>query len=50
MVESMRLDVSAVSVWCWRPGRFLESYWSSVYIGIPKKRVQIPAEETTAAE
>lgn len=37
VVQSTRLDISAVPIWCWSPGGFLRSCLSAVYIGILKK-------------
>lgn len=35
---STRLDGSAVPFLCWRPGRILESHWSSVHVRRPWKQ------------
>lgn len=46
--QSKRLDVSAALVWHWRPGGFLEGFWTSVSVGIPpppKKMVLILAKD-----
>lgn len=32
LVQSVRLDTSAVPVWCWSPGGFLERFWFSAYV------------------
>lgn len=45
VAESMRLDVSTVPVCCWNSRQFSKSCLSSVCIGIPKKKVLIPAKE-----
>jgi hypothetical protein len=45
VVQSMILDISVVPIWCWKPGGFLGSCWSSVYFGIPKKWFLIQAKE-----
>jgi len=37
----MKLNVSAVPIWCKKPGGFLESYWSSVSERNLKKLVGI---------
>lgn len=39
------LDLSAAPIWCSGPGRFLQSIWSSVYIGISKAWVLIQVTE-----
>lgn len=39
MAQSSRLDVSADPIRCQSPGRFPESYWSTVYMGILKELV-----------
>lgn len=36
-VQGTRLDISAVPTGHWRPRKFQEKCWSSIYIGIPKK-------------
>lgn len=41
-VQSTRLDVSAVSVWCWSPTEVLESCQFLIHIGILKK-YRLPA-------
>lgn len=38
-------DGSSQSIWCWRLGKFLECYWSSVYIVSQKMLVQTSVEE-----
>ena len=42
--QSLRLNVSAVLIWCWYPREVLESCWSSVYAGAQKKSVLILAK------
>lgn len=39
-----KLDVSAI-IWCWRPGWFLESYWSLAYAKRLKKVILIPVKK-----
>lgn len=41
-VQSMRVHVSTVPVWCWSPGRLLEGCWISVYAGILKNLHLMP--------
>lgn len=33
----MKLNASALPVWYWNPGGFLENFWFSVYIGVLAK-------------
>lgn len=35
----MRLEISAVSMWLWSPGRLLEHWWTSVSIGVQGRLV-----------
>lgn len=43
--QSTRLDVSAVSIWPWGSGGFLERCWCSVYIGSQMKMILISVRE-----
>lgn len=45
---SMKLGVAAVQTWCQRPWGFMESHWSSVYIGRPAKLALIPEKKSAA--
>lgn len=37
VVHSIRLNVSAVQIWCWTLGGFLDSFWSSVHCWNPEE-------------
>lgn len=37
VVHSIRLNVSAVQIWCWTLGGFLDTFWSSVHYRNPEE-------------
>lgn len=45
----MIVEASAVLGWCQRPGEFLESFWSEVHTGRPKRLGSDVNDEYTAA-
>ena len=48
IVQSIRLDVSVVPIWCWSARGCLESCWASVYTGIMKQWVLIRVKNALA--